>query len=365
MKNGQMIVDTDVHQVLDSRRMLELLPEPWRSRFAAGSRGPGHLGYWNPNGVMRSDTGLPDGTRIENRPENLARHFLDVYGIDYVVLTGGNLHIGLSPDPDYAAAYLSAENDIVAQDWLPVDPRFRASLLVSPADPALAAKEIHRLGDHPGFVQVMMPSGARIPYGQRYYHPIYAAAVEHDLPVAIHPGSEGVGVSGPPTAAGYPTTYFEWHTGLVGSYMAHLVSLISEGVFVKYPTLKFVLVEGGVSWLPPLLWRFDKNWKALRQSTPWLDRRPSEVVREHIRLTTQPIEEPDRPEQLHQILGMFPAEDMLMFSSDFPHWDGDTPDFAARCLPPALRPRVMSETACELYRLPAHAETIGKNHVTA
>jgi predicted TIM-barrel fold metal-dependent hydrolase len=352
MKPGFAIVDTDVHQVLDGRRMPDFLPEPWRTRFAAGSRGPGHLGYWNPNGVMRSDTGLPDGSRIENRPENLARHFLDVYGIDYAILTGGNLHIGLSPDPDYAAAYLSAENDIVAADWLPADPRLRASLLVSPADPALAAREIHRLGDHPGFVQVMMPSGARIPYGQRFYHPIYAAAVEHHLPVAIHPGSEGVGISGPPTAAGYPTTYFEWHTGLVGSYIAHLISLVTEGVFQKFPTLKFVLVEGGVSWLPALLWRFDKNWKALRQTTPWLDRPPSEVVREHVRLTTQPVEEPDRVEQFHQVLGMFDAAAMLMFSSDFPHWDGDTPDFAARRLPPALRSRVMAETARELYRLP-------------
>ena len=44
---------------------------------------------------------------------------------------------------------------------------------------------------------------------------------------------------------------------------------------------------------------------------------------------------------------MFDAGRMLMFSSDFPHWDGDTPDFAARAFPPALRPRVMSETARE------------------
>ncbi|MBI2301630.1 MAG: amidohydrolase family protein [Armatimonadetes bacterium] len=53
---------------------------------------------------------------------------------------------------------------------------------------------------------------------------------------------------------------------------------------------------------------------------------------------------------------MFPAERMLMFSSDYPHWDGDTPDFAGRQLPDALRRRVMSETASELYRLaePAH-----------
>jgi predicted TIM-barrel fold metal-dependent hydrolase len=43
---------------------------------------------------------------------------------------------------------------------------------------------------------------------------------------------------------------------------------------------------------------------------------------------------------------------MLMFSSDYPHWDGDTPDFAARFIPPAIRGRVMGENARSLYRLP-------------
>jgi predicted TIM-barrel fold metal-dependent hydrolase len=359
MEKEYAIIDTDIHAVPSGRRVPDFLPEPWRQRWNSGSRGPGHLGYWNPNGVMRSDTALPDGSRVESSPENLGRHFFDVYGLEFGILNMGSLHVGLSPDPDYAAAVVAAMNDVVAQDWLPADPRFRAALVVSPADPDLAAKEIHRLGDHPGFVQVLMPSGARIPYGQRFFHPIYAAAVEHDLPVAIHPGSEGVGISGPPSAAGYPTTYFEWHTGLVGSYMAHLISLVTEGVFQKFPTLKFVLIEGGISWLPPLLWRFDKNWKALRQTTPWLDRPPSEVISEHVLLTTQPLEEPGRAEHFHEILGMFDAGRMLMFSTDFPHWDGDTPDFAARAFPPALRSRVMSETARELYRLPKGAVDAG------
>ena len=176
---------------------------------------------------------------------------------------GNSLHFGLSPEADYAASLISAVNNIMVEDWLPSDPRYRTSLVVYPNDTELAVREIHRLGDHPGVAQILMPGGAQKPYGQRYYHPIYAAAVEHGLPVALHPSPSGAGITGPTTAAGFPTSYFEWHTGLSALYVTHVISLISEGVFQKFPTLKFVLLEGGVSWLPPLLWRLDKNWKAL------------------------------------------------------------------------------------------------------
>ena len=350
------VIDTDIHCSYDARRMLDFLPEPWRSRYASGETGPGHLGYWNPNGVMRSDAVTPDGERIEQHPHHLARYFFDEYGIEYGILNPErSLHLGLSPDPDYSAALVSAINDILAHDWLPVDPRFRASIIIAPNDPEQAAREIHRMAPNRGFVQVLMPSGARMPYGQRYFHPIYAAAAEHDLPLALHPGSDGVGISGPPSAAGYPTNYLEWHTGLFASYIAHLISMVSEGVFVKFPTLRFVLLEGGVSWLPPLMWRFDKNWKALRVMAPWLERPPSEYIADHVHLSTQPIEEPENRAHLRAILEMLPIERMLMFSSDYPHWDGDTPDFAARAVPAGARARVLSETARELYRLPARA----------
>lgn len=358
MNNTHAIIDTDIHSVTDTKHVAERLDQPWRMRYESGNRGPGHLGYWNPNGVMRSDTALPDGRRIESHPELLSKHFFDEYNLEYGILNpAGALHIGLSPDADFSAAICRAANQAVIDEWLPTDPRFRASIVIAPNDPHQATEEIHRCAGHPGMVQVLMPSGARMAYGDRYFHPIYEAAAEYKLPVAIHPGSEGVGISGTPSAAGYPSTYLEWHTGLIGSYMAHLISLVSEGVFAKFPTLKFVLIEGGVSWLPPLMWRFDKNWKALRIGTPWLDRPPSEIITDHILLTTQPIEEPDNLKQLHQMLAMLDAEKILMFSTDYPHWDGDTPDFAARLLPNHLRERVMSETARELYGLPERIPT--------
>src|SRR5687768_11030336 len=224
MVEDYFIVDTDIHAAPNPEQIIEFLPEPWRTRYATGSRGPGHLGYWNPNGYMRSDTLLPGGGRIEESPAALAQHFFDIYGIDYGVLNPEySLSMALSPEPEYSASVLSAINDVFVHHWLPVDERFRASIMIQLADPQLAATEIHRLGNHPKVCQVLMPSASPIPLGNRYFHAIYAAAAEYNLPVAIHPGLEGLGISGAPTGAGYPSNYLEWHTGLVSSYIAQLV----------------------------------------------------------------------------------------------------------------------------------------------
>ena len=77
----------------------------------------------------------------------------------------------------------------------------------------------------------------------------------------------------------------------------------------------------------------DKNWKALREEVPVADAQAQRVHRRDIRLTTQPIEEPDNDAHLLQIFEMMDAEHTLMFSSDYPHWDFDSPEQAFPRLP--------------------------------
>jgi predicted TIM-barrel fold metal-dependent hydrolase len=196
-----------------------------------------------------------------------------------------------------------------------------------------------------------MASGARLSFGNRFYHPIYAAAEEMGLPMAIHPGTEGSGTAYPATPSGHPTRYMEWHNILPINFMAHLNSIICEGVFEKFPKLKFVLIEGGIAWLPHLMWRMDKNFKALRATTPWLKKLPSEYIVEHCRLTTQPIEEPKNPQHIVQIFEMIEAHKTVMFSSDYPHWDTDSPKMSLPPLGRELKARVLAGTAAELYGL--------------
>jgi predicted TIM-barrel fold metal-dependent hydrolase len=134
--------------------------------------------------------------------------------------------------------------------------------------------------------------------------------------------------------------------------MAQTVSLVAEGVFQQFPSLQFVLTEGGVAWLPHLMWRMDKNYKALRQQVPWLVEMPSAVIRRHIRLTTQPIEEPENPGHLLQIFDMLGSDRMLLFSSDYPHWDADDPFAALRGIPDDWKRRILRDNALETFRFP-------------
>src|SRR5690606_23857063 len=117
------------------------------------------------------------------------------------------------------------------------------------------------------------------------------------------------------------------------------------GVFEKFPKLKFVFVEYGVAGIVPLLWRIDKNWKTLREEVPWLKEKPSEYIKRNVRLGTQPIEEPYRPKDLLEIIQMGGVEDMLLYCSDYPHWDGNKADRVFSNFPKELKNKIFYKNA--------------------
>ncbi len=59
---------------------------------------------------------------------------------------------------------------------------------------------------------------------------------------------------------------------------------------------------------------------------PFLRQKPSEYVRQNIWVTTQPIEEPERPRDMLSTLEWI-GIDRIMFSTDYPHWDQDDPRY--------------------------------------
>ncbi len=85
-----------------------------------------------------------------------------------------------------------------------------------------------------------------------------------------------------------------------------------------------------------------------------MDRLPSEIIREHFWVTTQPIEEPPRRQDLPALLEQIGMNDRIMFATDYPHWDFDAPDRALPSFVDAdVRQAIMSENARALYRFDA------------
>jgi predicted TIM-barrel fold metal-dependent hydrolase len=251
---------------------------------------------------------------------------------------------------DFAAALSRAVNDWQLDHWVRREPRLRAGIVVPYEDPVLAAEEIDRAAAHRGFVQVLLLVRTDEPLGRRRYRPIFEAAVRNGLPVGIHFGG-GRGRN-PLTASGWPSFYIEDHTAMAQAFQAQVVSMVVEGLFERFPALRVVLIEGGFGWLPSLMWRLDKHWARLRDEVPHLTRPPSEYVREHMWVTTQPVEEPPDPQDLLAVFDEMGGTDRVMFSTDYPHWDFDDPSRAIRPrLDPDTRAQIFGGNAMALYGL--------------
>jgi predicted TIM-barrel fold metal-dependent hydrolase len=267
--------------------------------------------------------------------------------VRYAILLGQELRpLSTLPDADYAAALAAASNDLLCERWLARDPRLLGAILVATQDPAAAAREIPRVGGRRGMVEALLADGAPMPYGKRYYDPIHQACAELELPVALHTGDEG------PSPVGWGSCYIEHRQARPMGSMAHLASMVFEGLWERFPKLQVVFSEGGCLWLPTYLRRLDSDWRGLRHQTPWVKRPPGEYGFEHCRFTSRPIETVDRPQKLLTVFEWAQAERTLMFASDDPHWDLDSPVRARPAMPEGLRRRIMYETASELYRLP-------------
>jgi predicted TIM-barrel fold metal-dependent hydrolase len=135
-------------------------------------------------------------------------------------------------------------------------------------------------------------------------------------------------------------------------FASQLTSLITEGVFDAWPSARVTLIEGGFTWLPPHMWRFDKEWRNLRRLVPWVKRAPSAYIREHVRLTVQPLDAPGDVRQLLDVVEQLGSDDMLMYASHYPRVHAADPETTLlRHLPADVARRIRFDNARALYRL--------------
>ncbi len=349
-------VDCDVHPYFRTPADFDpFLSERWREhRRTIGLRSRQGLAKatqyprMSPGSGMRMDSWPKDGSPPGSDLALMREQLLDLFDVRFGLLAPLVGGAAAERNVEFGAAMATAVNEWQCAAFCDPEPRLKASLQITLEHEAAAIAEIERRAGDRRFAQVNIPPRGLEPLGRRRYRKILAACAANGFPISLHLGGTSGHAS---TGGGWPSFYHEEHPSYVQSMQTLVTSLVCEGVFEEIPDLKVVLVEGGFAWLPALSWRLDTHWRRLRAEVPSLTRAPSEYVREHIWVTTQPIEEPERPEDMLAILEWIGPE-RVMFSTDYPHWDQDDPRYAFKIpLPEAWARMIYRDNALALYRL--------------
>jgi predicted TIM-barrel fold metal-dependent hydrolase len=225
----------------------------------------------------------------------------------------------------YAAA--DAHNRMLA-DFCRVDARLLATAYV-PLESFEHARATTAAALRDGAKALMVPS--RCPQQHAPSHvaldSVWAQAQEACVPVLFHVGGEEkmnpiYKINGLPPVP-------DFHGGddnftsvsympIPNAVMQTLATLIFDGVFDRFPRLKWGAIELGAAWVPGWLRAMDSAAHAfMRNETRLqsLSARPSEIARRQLRVTPYPHEDTG---WIVQQAG----DQMCLFSSDYPHVEG-------------------------------------------
>jgi len=346
------VIDTDVHEYFKGFEALApyLAPEWRRVVTDYGFKSiPTGFPYWSASirrtYETRHEWRPKDGGELGSDLELMSRNLFDGLGISIAITNNLQIPVSvLQGSYELGAALASAYNDQLVDAWLNRESRLMGSLIISIDDPVGAAREIDRLGGHPQIVQVALPTLVDRQLGDPRYRPIWEAMVRNHLVLGLHHGY------GTRTVLGYPRQHIEWKS-IAPSHgmMAQLSSLIFNGVFDAYPDFKVVAMEAGFTWLPYFMSRLDQQYISFRDQVPWVRRRPSDHLRSGVLLTTQPMEF-ITAKQFMNLVDDVGSDEMIAFSSDYPHYDSDVVSEALPGgVPDEVRAKVMSLNALGFY----------------
>ena len=87
----------------------------------------------------------------------------------------------------------------------------------------------------------------------------------------------------------------------------------------------------------------------MRREIPWVRRAPSQYIREHVRLTVQPFDAPADAAIVKQLIDQLGSDEMLMYSSDFPHDHGSDTGVLLEALDDEGTQQLLWENAAACY----------------
>ena len=367
-----LVVDADGH-VVEPRQAWTSVSEPYRPVITRDANGYEHvvvdgteilavpLGtlatpggrFSEPGSFLPLEQAHPGGTDPVARLADM-----DLEGIDQAVLFPSlGLYFWALDDPLAAVPIARAYNDWLAS-YCAADPtRLFGAAMLPMQDPAASAAELRRARHELGFVAAFVrPNPCRgRSLSDRAYEPVWHAAEEAEMTVAIHEGSS---VIVPTLGSDRPFNPLVLHA-VSHSFeeMLACAQLIAFGVLERHPSLRVVFLESSGGWVPFWLERLDEQAGSFGGFCPELRRKPSEYFARQCWISYE-IDEHTLP-----ALAPFIGEERIVWGSDYPHHDATFPgavDTLRRTmgpLAPDVQARILGTNASELYGLPRPRQT--------
>ena len=265
-------------------------------------------------------------------------------------------------DPELMLTCVKVYNDWQTE-WAAADPRRLLPITSTPFwDITAAVAEVRRCAamGHRGILFTGEPQAFGQPViGDRYWDPLWEAAVELGLPISFHIGSgnmeaglnrEKLKVYGRMAAFTEISVAYFMRNGV------QLADLLLSGVLARYPSIKFVSVESGIGWIPFLLEALDYQFIGNRvaEERPDLDRLPSAYFARNVYGCYW--FEQVAPRRLIDKVGV----DNILFETDFPHPTSIFGDDVHQCIATGLaecsaevRQKILWGNAQQLYKVVA------------
>ena len=261
-----------------------------------------------------------------------------------------------------SAALCRAVNDWIAAEWLDRDPRLRASMVVPTQNPDLAVAEIERLAADHRFVQVLLLAMGDVPLGAPHLADLRGGRSGTACRSASMPAAP-IGTRRPARLA--VVSLEDYVAQVAGVREPDRSASYAEGVFAKFPDLKVVLIESGFTWLPTLLWRSSKIL-ARHADGDAVDR---PAAGRHRARPCPPDLAADRcagrPAKLSAPLEHIGSDRVLLFSTDYPHWQFDGEDVLPEGLSAATLRRMLIDNPLATYPRLRDAAGAGKSSARA
>jgi len=282
--------------------------------------------------------------------------------IDEAVVNAGINGLPQQHHPVLKNAVLQAGNDYMLDHF--VDAGMSTALSLPKWDPDYALDELDRWGTEDSVVAAYSWFDPRVPWGHTKFDPVFKKLESLGLPLLLH-GSLAFW----PQHSYVGDTMLTW-TEILGfdwpyHTMVNVVNMIMSGVFDRFPDLNIVFQEGGHWWLPFARYRMDEFYEMHPEDikiTPrkfeagdrYLERSPSEYLRDNIYVCTQPFALPRNAGDARDMLGLSQAEHTFLYSSDWPHQTLDPPTwfFTSRAFreDTELRDAILHRNAEEILR---------------